>query len=94
MEIKTVNIKSISPAVYNPRIELASSDREYIKLKRSIENFGYIDPLIWNKQTGNLVGGHHEKLPVLGTFMNIYYKSIKIQESYRIIDFTSLNIQL
>ncbi|GGL41634.1 hypothetical protein [Sporolactobacillus putidus] len=28
------------------------------KLERSIKEFGYVDPLIWNKGTGKLVGGH------------------------------------
>ncbi|WP_336618977.1 ParB N-terminal domain-containing protein [Jeotgalibacillus sp. ET6] len=58
MEIKSISINSIFPAAYNPRVELTANDSEYIKLKQSIETFGYIDPLIWNQQTGNLVGGH------------------------------------
>ena len=37
---------------------LFRSDPQYDKLKKSIEEFGYVDPLIWNKRTGNLVGGH------------------------------------
>ncbi|MBP2032683.1 hypothetical protein J2Z42_001357 [Clostridium algifaecis] len=31
---------------------------KYKKLKRSIETFGYVEPVIWNKKTGNIVGGH------------------------------------
>ncbi|MCH3309939.1 site-specific DNA-methyltransferase [Enterococcus faecium] len=31
---------------------------EYEKLKQSILEFGFIDPPIFNKRTGNLVGGH------------------------------------
>ncbi|MFI8711405.1 ParB N-terminal domain-containing protein [Brevibacillus brevis] len=33
-------------------------DIEYEKLKRSFQEFGYVEPLIWIEQTGNLVGGH------------------------------------
>jgi DNA modification methylase len=58
MDIIKIPIDKINPAPYNPRIDLKPGDTEYEKLKRSIEEFGYIDPLIWNKRTGNLVGGH------------------------------------
>ncbi|MBC1743890.1 ParB N-terminal domain-containing protein [Listeria welshimeri] len=58
MEIKEIEVRKINPASYNPRIDLQPDDVEYQKLKKSIQEFGYIDPLIWNEQTGNLVGGH------------------------------------
>ncbi len=45
-------------AVYNPRIDLHPGDPEYEKLKRSIEDFGYVEPIVWNERTGHLVGGH------------------------------------
>ena len=32
-------------------------DAEYEKLRTSIEEFGYVEPVIWNKRTGNIVGG-------------------------------------
>ena len=58
MEIKKVLISEINPAPYNPRIDLKPGDPAYEKLKRSIETFGYVEPLVWNAKTGNLVGGH------------------------------------
>ncbi|WP_239256671.1 site-specific DNA-methyltransferase [Listeria ilorinensis] len=58
MIIEEIPVSQINPAAYNPRIDLQAGDPEYEKLKKSIEEFGYIDPLIWNKRTGNLVGGH------------------------------------
>ncbi|EAG4420757.1 chromosome partitioning protein ParB, partial [Listeria monocytogenes] len=58
MNIHEIEVSKINPAAYNPRIDLQPNDPEYQKLKKSIEEFGYIDPLIWNKKTGNLVGGH------------------------------------
>jgi ParB-like chromosome segregation protein Spo0J len=58
MEIKKINKKHINPAPYNPRKNLKPGDPEYEKLKRSIEEFGFIEPLVWNKRTGNLCGGH------------------------------------
>jgi len=43
---------------------LKPGDPEYEKLKRSIEQFGYVEPVIWNKTTGKVVGGH-QRLKVL-----------------------------
>lgn len=39
-------------------------DAEYQKLRRSIEEFGYVEPIIWNERTGTVVGGH-QRLKVL-----------------------------
>src|SRR5262249_26877609 len=47
-----------NPAPYNPRKDLGPGDPEYQKLARSIDEFGLVEPLVWNKRTGNLVGGH------------------------------------
>lgn len=58
MNIRIVSIDQINAAAYNPRIDLQPEDLEYQKLKRSIEQFGYIDPIVWNERTGNMVGGH------------------------------------
>lgn len=64
MEIIKKKLSELIPADYNPRKDLKPGDREYEKLKRSIEQFGYVDPLIWNKRTGRLVGGH-QRMKVL-----------------------------
>ncbi len=58
MLIKKISISKINPAPYNPRLDLKSGDPDYKKLKKSINTFGYVDPLVWNERTGNLVGGH------------------------------------
>ncbi|WP_158260968.1 ParB N-terminal domain-containing protein [Staphylococcus hominis] len=58
LQIQEMNINDITPADYNPRIALNENDDEYKKIKNSIEEFGYVDPIIWNKRTGNIVGGH------------------------------------
>lgn len=58
---KTVDLL---PADYNPRKDLKPGDAEYEKLKRSLEQFGYVEPVIWNKTTGRVVGGH-QRLKVL-----------------------------
>jgi ParB-like chromosome segregation protein Spo0J len=58
MEFRKVPVSDIKPAKYNPRKDLKSGDPEYEKLKKSIETFDYIDPIIWNEKTGNIIGGH------------------------------------
>lgn len=58
---KTVDLL---PAEYNPRKDLKPGDAEYEKLKHSVEQFGYVEPVIWNKTTGRVVGGH-QRLKVL-----------------------------
>ena len=64
MDIQKIEIERLNPAKYNPRKDLQPGDEEYEKLKRSIEQFGYVEPVIWNKTTGNVVGGH-QRLKVL-----------------------------
>lgn len=64
MNIKTLKATELKAAVYNPRKDLQPEDAEYKKLKRSIEEFGYVEPIIWNERTGNVVGGH-QRLKVL-----------------------------
>lgn len=58
MDIEKVAVEKLNPAKYNPRKDLKPGDPEYEKLKKSIETFGYVEPAIWNKRTGNIVGGH------------------------------------
>lgn len=64
MVIEKKNTKDLLPAEYNPRKDLKPGDAEYEKLKRSITEFGYVEPVIWNKTTGRVVGGH-QRLKVL-----------------------------
>jgi len=58
MNIKKLPIDAIKTAPYNPRIELKPGNPEYEKLKRSIQEFGAVEPLVWNEHNGVLVGGH------------------------------------
>ena len=51
-------------AEYNPRVELQPGDVEYEKLKKSISEFGYVSPIIYNTQRQIIVGGH-QRLSVL-----------------------------
>jgi len=64
MIIEIKNTADLLPADYNPRKDLKPGKAEYEKLKRSLETFGYVEPVIWNKTTGRVVGGH-QRLKVL-----------------------------
>ena len=50
-------IDELNPAEYNPRKRLQPGDEEYESLKRSIDTFGYVDPIIVNAD-GTVIGGH------------------------------------
>lgn len=64
MQIEKIEISKLNPANYNPRKDLKPGDAEYEKLKRSIEQFGYVELVIWNKATGKVIGGH-QRLKIL-----------------------------
>ena len=58
IRMETVAAERISPAEYNPRVDLQPGDERYERIARSLDRFGMVDPLVWNERTGNLVGGH------------------------------------
>lgn len=55
MELRRVPLTEIHPAAYNPR---RITDAAKAGLRNAIERFGLVQPLVWNKRSGNLVGGH------------------------------------
>lgn len=63
MEFKKLKIEELIPASYNPRKDLKPGDKEYEKIKNSIAEFGYADPIIVNKDS-TIIGGH-QRLKVL-----------------------------
>ena len=56
-ELKVLPISVLKPAEYNPRKKLKPGDREYKKIKDSIEEFGFADPLVVNADM-TIIGGH------------------------------------
>ena len=58
MNLQRIAVDKLKPAKYNPRKDLKPGDPAYEKIKRSLHEFGYVDPVIWNEVTGNIVGGH------------------------------------
>jgi DNA modification methylase len=64
MDIQEIEIAQIKPAEYNPRKDLKPGDAELEKLRAVIDRFDLVEPLVWNRRTGNLVGGH-QRLKIL-----------------------------
>jgi len=64
MQIETVPLNQLNPAPYNPRVDLQPGDPAYERLRRSIQEFDLVEPLVWNRRTGHLVGGH-QRLKIL-----------------------------
>lgn len=63
MEIQKIVINKLIPATYNPRKNLKPNDLEYQKIKKSILEFGFVSPLVVNKDM-TVIGGH-QRLKVL-----------------------------
>lgn len=55
MIIEIKKLSELVPAPYNPR---ESTKRQEADLAKSLEKFGVVEPIIWNKRTGYIVGGH------------------------------------
>lgn len=79
--IKKVRIEELRPAYYNPRVSLTEGDSDYKKLRQSIEKFGYVEPIVWNERTGNVVGGH-QRLQVLKDMgeQDVYVEVVNLSE--------------
>lgn len=57
INLKEKPLSELHPAGYNPRKKLVPEDEEYQQIKRSIETYGYVDPIIINSD-GTIIGGH------------------------------------
>ena len=66
-DVKTqvFKLKDLNPAKYNPRKKLKPGDKEFEKLKKSIENFGYVELIVVNVANHNTVISGHQRLSVL-----------------------------
>lgn len=52
-----MRLAELTPAGYNPR-RIAPANRQ--ALRASLEEFGVVQDVVWNKRTGNIVGGHQK----------------------------------
>ncbi|MDP1796378.1 MAG: ParB N-terminal domain-containing protein [Planctomycetaceae bacterium] len=64
MHIETLPLSELKPAPYNPRVSLRPGMPAYERLARSLAEFDLVQPIVWNRTTGHIVGGH-QRLEVL-----------------------------
>ncbi len=64
-EIGTVKRSEIHGAPYNPR---KISESAATKVRKSLRDFGSLRPIVWNKTTGNIVGGH-QRIDAMDTIL-------------------------
>lgn len=50
-----MKLSELNPAKYNPR---KITDEAMQGLENSLDEFGLVQPIVWNSVTGNIVGGH------------------------------------
>ena len=58
MRIERLPLTDLAAAPYNPRVALEPGMPGYERLKRSLDEFELVQPPVWNRRTGHLVGGH------------------------------------
>jgi len=61
IQIETKRLSDLTPAPYNPR---QISPEALAGLRGSVERFGLVEPVVFNRRTGHVVGGH-QRLKVL-----------------------------
>ena len=54
-KVERMSLVELTPASYNPR---KMSVGAYQGMGKSIDRFGMLIPIVWNKRSGNIVGGH------------------------------------
>lgn len=64
MKIETILLSDYKDAPYNPRLDLKPGDPDYEKLKRSIDEFTFLEPPVVNIRTHHIVSGH-QRIKVL-----------------------------
>ena len=91
MEWKTLSVDALRPAAYNPRKKLKAGDKEYEKIKNSILEFGYVEPIIINYDM-TVIGGH-QRLTVLKDlgYTEVQCVVVHIEDEHKV---KALNIAL
>ena len=91
MEWKTLPVDTLRPAAYNPRKKLKAGDKEYEKIKNSILEFGYVEPIIVNYDM-TVIGGH-QRLTVLKDlgYTEVQCVVVHIEDEHKV---KALNIAL
>ncbi len=62
--MQRVAVNKLIAAPYNPRVVLRPDSPGYRRLSRSLDEFGLVQPIVWNERTGHVVSGH-QRLQIL-----------------------------
>jgi hypothetical protein len=62
--IKVISRADINEAYYNPRKIKPEARKALKEFLEDVDKGGLLEPLVWNEQTGNLLGGH-QRLSIL-----------------------------
>lgn len=65
LERRTVRLDEMQPSEYNPRIRLERGTPAYAELRQSLIEFGETGGIVWNEDTGRIVGGHQRYFVLL-----------------------------
>ena len=55
LAVVNASVRELRPAAYNPRV---MSSGELERLKRSIREWGLVEPIVVRRQDGTIIGGH------------------------------------
>lgn len=67
LNLEKIKITEIIPSEYNPR---KITETEYNKLAESINEFGFVDPIIINLNNNHIIGGHQRYDVLLNTHIS------------------------
>lgn len=73
MQFERRKLADLRPAEYNPRKALTPSDPEYVQIKRSLQEFGYADPIVINRD-GTIIKGHQRR----NVMMDLGYEDAEV----------------
>lgn len=73
MKTKVYLIEDLNFAKYNPRKVMESKSKEYEMLKKSLDKFGQVTPIIVNERNNTVIGGHQR----LNVLKELGYKEVE-----------------
>lgn len=71
-----IDLRKVKFSPENPRPELKPEDKTYGDIKRSLEAFGDVQVIVWNKKTGNLIAGHQRARVMLDMGVHKAYAKV------------------
>lgn len=92
MEVKTLKITDVVEAFYNPRKQLKKTDKAYHDIKKSLETYGSVEPLVVNDVNMRLISGH-QRLQVMRD-MGLTEAEFSIVHIENTIEEQALNVSL